>query len=76
MYVVGMMCNKEGRKSGLAGPGAATFVSGIKRQENKKEREKLMKKLEMPGSGRFLPCICVDLSLLFGEVKFASKLPS
>lgn len=33
MCVVGMMCNKEERKSGPARPGAETFVLGIERQE-------------------------------------------
>lgn len=36
MCVVGMMGNKEGRKSSLARPGAETFVLGIERQEKGK----------------------------------------
>lgn len=38
MCVVGMMGNKEGRKSSLARPGAETFVLGIERQEKGKQK--------------------------------------
>ena len=35
MCVVGMMCDKEGRKSSPARPGAETFVLGIESGERK-----------------------------------------
>lgn len=75
MCVVSMMCNKDGRKSGLAIPRAETFVLGIERQETG-ELEKLginQRHWEVEASRLQKG---VHLGLLFGEVKVASKFSS